>query len=178
MVIADENSPMDAKREHRRQRLLELLQMTYQGVRGGHADAAARIDCEPSYLSRLLSEPGRNGHKNIGEDYQDKIEAAFDLVPGWLDLPIGTPLLRRGMKPPALEWDNNLSPPTQAMEPMPAPVVLETRRRRPLSELEVAINQLRHLPHDEQQQIIGMIKLMYAKAENQQRAGLPIPAHG
>ena len=169
---------MDAKREHRRQRLLELLQMTYQGVRGGRADAAARIGCDPNYLSRLLSEPGRNGHKNIGEETQDKIEDAFNLVPGWLDLPLGTPLLCKKINTLGLGTDIISAPNNHVLEPMPEPVVLQTRRHRPVSELETAIDQLRHLPHDAQQQIIGMIKLMQAKTEDQQRAGLPIPAHG
>jgi hypothetical protein len=169
---------MDAKREHRRQRLLELLQMTYKGVRGGQADAAARIDCDPNYLSRLLSEPGRNGHKNIGEETQDRIEAAFNLVPGWLDLPLGTPVLRKEMYVMGVGMHDNATSINSVSEPMPAPVVLETRRRRPLPELEVAIDQLRHLPHDQQQQIVGMIKLMHAQHESKDRAGLPIPAQG
>lgn len=74
-------------KEHRRQRLDELIAMTYHGDRGAKRKAAERIGCEASYLSRLSS-----GDRHMGEEFRTKVEEAFGLPCGWLDLPIGTPL--------------------------------------------------------------------------------------
>jgi hypothetical protein len=90
-VTTCENDEMDEKKEHRRKRLLELLEMTYGSTRGSRSKAANRIGCDKNYLSRALSEPCRAGHKNIGEDFKEKIELGFGLQSGWLDLPLGTP---------------------------------------------------------------------------------------
>ncbi|MDD2610676.1 MAG: hypothetical protein PHX60_13505 [Giesbergeria sp.] len=74
-------------KEHRRQRLDELIAMTYHGDRGAKRKAAERIGCEASYLSRLSS-----GNRQMGEEFRAKVEEAFELPCGWLDLPIGTTL--------------------------------------------------------------------------------------
>lgn len=83
---------MDDIKEHRRQRLKELLQFTYGGAHGAQVLAAERIGCEKAYLTRILSEPEKAGHRKIGEDFQHRIETAFDLPIGWLDQPFGTPV--------------------------------------------------------------------------------------
>lgn len=82
---------MDDIKEHRRQRLKELLQFTYGGVHGAQALAADRIGCEKPYMTRILSDPNKSGHRKIGGDFQHKIETAFGLPIGWLDQPTGTP---------------------------------------------------------------------------------------
>ncbi|MBX9936141.1 MAG: hypothetical protein K2Y10_06070 [Burkholderiaceae bacterium] len=74
-------------KEHRRQRLDELIAMSYHGDRGAKRKAAERIGCEASYLSRLSS-----GNRHMGEEFRAKVEEAFELPCGWLDLPIGTAL--------------------------------------------------------------------------------------
>lgn len=83
---------MDDIKEHRRQRLKELLQSTYGGTHGAQVLASERIGCEKAYLTRILSEPEKSGHRKIGEDFQHKIEAGFGLPNGWLDQPLGTPI--------------------------------------------------------------------------------------
>ena len=86
---------MDDIKEHRRQRLKELLQSTYGGTHGAQVLASERIGCEKAYLTRILSEPEKSGHRKIGEDFQHKIEAGFGLPNGWLDQPLGTPIPTR-----------------------------------------------------------------------------------
>lgn len=89
---------MDTKKHHRRQRLIELLDMTYRGAWGHRARASKLIGCEPSYLSRILGDPNKGGYRYIGEELQQTIEIAFNLADGWLDMPIGTPLISRGIE--------------------------------------------------------------------------------
>lgn len=89
---------MDDIKEHRRQRLKELLHYTYGGAHGAQVIAAERIGCEKAYLTRILSEPEKSGHRKIGEDFQHKIETAFNLPAGWLDQPLGTPVTSASMK--------------------------------------------------------------------------------
>lgn len=82
---------MQDKFEHRRQRLIELLEEKFQRKRGAQAEAARVIGCSDNYLSRLLTEQTKH-RKNIAEDFQEKIEEAFKLEKGWLDKPMGYPV--------------------------------------------------------------------------------------
>lgn len=161
---------MNEKREHRRLRLIELLQMTYNGARGYQTKAATRIGCDQNYLSRLLSPPDRSGHKNIGEEYRDRIEAGFELQPGWLDMPLGTEVIPRNTKTLAASKYviENTQPHPAAREPMPA-----TKDQ----DLENAIETLRSLNRDCQLQVIGMIRLLQHNARpTESSAGLRPPA--
>lgn len=72
--------------ENRRHRALELLALC-DGVRVRLAD---RIGKDASYVSRVLSEPGAPGHKNISEEFIRASALAFDLTPGWFDMAPGT----------------------------------------------------------------------------------------
>jgi SOS-response transcriptional repressor LexA len=58
------------------------LQALIDGLgRGGISKVAERIDKQPSYVSRMLFPPTKDGFKRIGEDTADVLNAAF---PGWL----------------------------------------------------------------------------------------------
>lgn len=92
-----------SKREHRRTRLIELLDALYGGVRGSRSEAAKRIGCELSYLSRILGNRTGTENRGMGEDFRVKIEEAFGLVHGWLDMPVGTPIIHT--KPKGYEHD-------------------------------------------------------------------------
>ncbi|HBM0000061.1 TPA: LexA family transcriptional repressor [Salmonella enterica subsp. enterica serovar Kodjovi] len=53
---------------------------------GGKAvNVARKISREPSYVSRMLYEEGKNGKKRIADDMVEIIEKSFDLPPGWMD---------------------------------------------------------------------------------------------
>lgn len=162
---------MNDKKEHRRLRLIELLQMTYKGARGHQTQAAMRIGCDQNYLSRLLSPPDRKGHKNIGEEYQDRIEDGFNLQPGWLDMPLGTPIISRQSKAaiPA-----TYGPEAQGQA---TTIVSDVKPEPKNQELETAIKTLRALDHDSQMQVIGMIRLLHHSTRTTEAsAGLHPPA--
>ena len=150
---------MDYKKEHRRRRLLELLELYYHGVRGHQSRAAERIEVDRNYLTRVLSSPEKSGHKNIGEDLQDRIEAAYNLPPGWLDLPLGTPIM---------EANNTSQHKIQA----PTPTY-----QKPNSKLETAITLLRNMSVADQEDVIWYIQCVSQKtATRTDSAGLPVPA--
>jgi len=70
------------KYEKRRQRLIQIR----DEMCGGKAvDVARKIEREPSYVSRMLYEPGKNGRKRIADDMVEIIETAFKLPRGWMD---------------------------------------------------------------------------------------------
>lgn len=70
------------KYEKRRQRLIQIR----DEMCGGKAvDVARKIEREPSYVSRMLYEPGKNGRKRIADDMIEIIETAFNLPRGWMD---------------------------------------------------------------------------------------------
>ena len=72
--------------ENRRLRALELLSL----CGGVKAKLAERIGKDPSYVSRVLSEPGAAGHKNIAEEFIRASMLEFGLIPGWFDMAPGT----------------------------------------------------------------------------------------
>ena len=74
--------------EHHRLRQDELRK--FHGLK--HVQLATMIGVTPDYVSRLLYEPGKNGRKNLGPGVMRKISAAFNLQPGWFDLPLGQSL--------------------------------------------------------------------------------------
>lgn len=51
--------------------------------RGGQAKIASDTGISPNYVSRMLYPPGKNGRKQIGEDY---VELLTKHYPGWLDV--------------------------------------------------------------------------------------------
>lgn len=70
------------KYEKRRQRLIQIR----DEMCGGKAvNVARKILREPSYVSRMLYEEGKNGKKRIADDMVEIIEKSFDLPPGWMD---------------------------------------------------------------------------------------------
>lgn len=70
------------KYEKRRQRLIQIR----DEMCGGKAvNVARKISREPSYVSRMLYEEGKNGKKRIADDMVEIIEKSFDLPPGWMD---------------------------------------------------------------------------------------------
>lgn len=74
------------KFENRRHRLMALLQKQHPG-RGGIARMSENTNITPSYLSRLLYEPGKQGRKNLAEEVMERLERAYDLPRGWFDEP-------------------------------------------------------------------------------------------
>lgn len=129
--------------------------MTYKGARGYQKQAALRIGCDQNYLSRLLSQPDRSGHKNIGEQYQDRIEDGFNLQAGWLDMPLGTPIIQR---------QGNASKGATYRIPTPSKVAHQVQEPTPWpaeSELELAIKKLRGLDRDSQMKVIGVIEMLH-----------------
>lgn len=67
-----------SKFEKRRQALKKLVDDI---GRGAISQIAAKIGKDPSYVSRLLYAPEKNGAKNIGEETCEAIETNY---PGWL----------------------------------------------------------------------------------------------
>lgn len=158
------NVLMDQKREHRRLRFIELLQLVYKGERGGQARAAQRIGCNANYVTRLLSDPDKKGHKRIGEETQEDIETAFGLCRGWLDMPLGTPL--------------------DASQRYEAQTVREFRveeKRIPYRDIDVKLEsefeKLRLLGDEAKTEAISFLQYLLVKYESQAiRAGIHLPA--
>lgn len=74
--------PSMDKYEIRRLRVQELIDTWCDGVDAKFAD---KIDRSPSYVGRMLYEPGKKGRKNISDVLIEVIESKFNLPPGWLD---------------------------------------------------------------------------------------------
>lgn len=62
-----------------------LLRIKNELCGGKQKELAIKIGRTSSYLSRMLSEPGKTGHRRIAEDMADVITNAFNLPQGWLD---------------------------------------------------------------------------------------------
>lgn len=80
------------KNEIRRLNLQTLMDREYGvGQRGAKAKLAKRLGKQADYISRCLYPPGKDGRKNIGEDFAREIEASFKLGSYALDsiLPSG-----------------------------------------------------------------------------------------
>lgn len=77
------------KFEHRRQRLLELLDTPPFAGRGGQAKLAKIAGKDSSYVSRLTWEATRKGSKKMGEELVEAIEDGCD-IKGWFDADTGT----------------------------------------------------------------------------------------
>lgn len=86
------------KYERRRLRLIELKDLLCEKKQ---AMLAEKIGRDANYVSRMLYAEGKPGRKRIAEDMRDHIEKSFRLAPGWLDMPLKTPILRPGEEPPA-----------------------------------------------------------------------------
>lgn len=74
--------PSMDKFEIRRKRVAELIERDFNGV---IAKFAKKIEREPSYVGRMLYEPGKKGRKNISDKLIDVIETKCKLPAGWLD---------------------------------------------------------------------------------------------
>lgn len=81
------------KYERRRQRVLELIKLRFDGLQARFAEAISR---DANYVSRMLYPPTKPGRKRIAEDMRDTIERACHLTPGWLDMDPGTPVIIDG----------------------------------------------------------------------------------
>jgi len=57
-----------------------LSKLVAQFGRGGIATVAASIGKDPSYVSRMLYEPGKNGQKRIGEDSWESLITAYPQI--------------------------------------------------------------------------------------------------
>lgn len=64
------------KYEIRRQKLLEILRDKFAGKRSALARA---LDCEPSYVSRMLYEDGKYGKRRIGDEMAEAIAKTFGI---------------------------------------------------------------------------------------------------
>lgn len=74
------------KNEIRRTNLQTLMDRAYGAdQRGAKAKLAKRLGKQADYISRCLYPPGKDGRKNIGEDFAREIEAAFHLERHALD---------------------------------------------------------------------------------------------
>jgi hypothetical protein len=78
------------KNEHRRLRILELRKRACGDVTARLAEKIGRTD---SYVSRMLYEDGKEGKKRVGIKILNALEEAFNLCPGWFDLPLDTPMM-------------------------------------------------------------------------------------
>lgn len=68
------------KNEIRRTNLQTLMDREYGAAqRGAKAKLAKRLGKQADYISRCLYPPGKEGRKNIGEDFAREIEVAFKL---------------------------------------------------------------------------------------------------
>ena len=103
---------MDDYKEHWRLRLKELFDST----RLSQAHFSGLIDVSPDYLSRLFYAPEKKGRKNVGLAIVRKVSEAFNLPPGWFDLPLGQGL-------PHLPPGNNAAPKAQEPAPLDTPSI-------------------------------------------------------
>ena len=118
MVTNANNQPMDMN-EHRRLRILELRKWACGDVTARMAEKIRRTD---SYVSRMLYEEGKEGKKRVGIKMINLLEDAFNLCSGWLDLPLGTPIMATstdGFSPPHVAEPTNgvRTPPHQIIWP-------------------------------------------------------------
>lgn len=67
-------------------RRLNLIALLHSRCHGSAAELAEKIERQPSYVSRMLSEEGKASKKRIGESMADVIEKAFDLAEGSLSV--------------------------------------------------------------------------------------------
>lgn len=81
-----------------------LLRIKNELCGGKQKELAIKIGRTSSYLSRMLSEPGKTGHRRIAEDMADVITNAFNLPQGWLDANAPIPLLKRFIATMCLSW--------------------------------------------------------------------------
>lgn len=96
------------KNEIRRTNLQALMDREYGvGQRGAKAKLAKRLSKQADYISRCLYPPGKDGRKNIGEDFAREIEGAFGLKSYALDS------LDMGANQPGNHGGGNLSPALQ-----------------------------------------------------------------
>lgn len=76
------------REEHWRLRLIELkvhLKVSQRAM-------ADTTGIDPTYLSRLLYEPGKKGRKNLGLETMTSFRTGYGLSAGWFDLPLGSEL--------------------------------------------------------------------------------------
>lgn len=140
---------------------MELLDAAHEPKRGRQAEAARKIDREPNYISRLIS-----GLKAIGEDLQDVIEDRYGLAKGWLDMPLGTPVIARNTQ--AEHQDLSIQ---TVQEPKPS---YDNVREIPANKsLDRAVAVLRTLPPEAQDEAIALIYHVAERHSKQAaRAGL------
>lgn len=73
-------------KERWRARLVELI----EHLKISQAEFAAETGIDPTYVSRMLYEPGKAGRKNVGPTQAAKISSAYMLPPGWFDMEPGS----------------------------------------------------------------------------------------
>jgi len=74
------------------QRRLALIALVKSFGRGGSRIVAEAIGRQPSYISRLISTPDKDGHRKIKDEIFDALTSAF---PGWLADPNSSSILSR-----------------------------------------------------------------------------------
>lgn len=82
-TMADEH----AIQVHRKARLRELIAWKCHDL---IVDLANAINRSESYIGRMLYEPGKNQWRPVSDKMVRVISAAFDLPPGWFDMPLGS----------------------------------------------------------------------------------------
>lgn len=70
------------KYEHRRQRLIDLLDDPSFGSKGKQAELSRRTGIDASYISRLLYPEGKKGRKRMAEDTIEVLEKGCGLPKG------------------------------------------------------------------------------------------------
>lgn len=97
-------------KEHRRARLIELVEYRREHQGMSKAEFAAKASMEPTYLSRLLSDPDKKQHRAIELTAMSKIIEGHELSSNWFNLPMGSELEPANDRKAALAKVYGLSP--------------------------------------------------------------------
>lgn len=116
------------REEHWRLRLLELK----EHLGASQRSMADVTGIDPTYLSRLLYEPGKKGRKNLGLETMASFRTGYDLSAGWFDLPLGSELPDQGSVDDSISFMVKESPPINSpwsAQPVPWPFHLVSYQR-------------------------------------------------
>lgn len=93
--------------EHRLKRLIELR---HQACNGNAAEFSRRIGVNETYAVRMFWSLDTKGRKGLGPEMEARVREAFNLSPGWFDLPLGTdlPISNKIGQPPPEDYYTNM----------------------------------------------------------------------
>lgn len=112
--------------EHWRLRLIELITV----LRISQRKFADDTGIDPTYVSRLLYEPGKRGRKKLGLSNMAAIKKAYQLSPGWFELQLGEEL------PSKAFTGNFASPNLRPQKLTPDSAYKQTRLQQALQAME------------------------------------------